>query len=125
MRERREREAGRCTALVDTERGTTSVTEAVESAEQGRIDTVFIAADRTAMGRYDAVAARATLDELARVDSEDLLDRLVTRTLQQRGSVHLVPAAEVPGAGLVAAAYRYPVPPAAQEASCAAQNRRL
>jgi hypothetical protein len=72
-------------------------------AGEGRIASLFVASDREFWGPPKRTAERVLHDAWQPGDV-DLLDLAAAETLRHRGDVFAVPAAQVPGAGDVAAA---------------------
>jgi hypothetical protein len=81
--------------------------DVVRAARDGRVDTLFIAADRECWGRFDdSERSIATRDEPLPGDV-DLLDRAAVESWLKGGQVYLVPAADIPGQAGAIAGLRY------------------
>jgi hypothetical protein len=94
------------TALAHSQ-GSTELGEILEAAEQGRIDTLFVARDAERWGRWDP-----TGDGLAEHDTRedgdvDLYDLAVQKTLLTSGAALSLDPEKMPGNGEIAALYRY------------------
>ncbi len=85
-----------------------SLDESVE-LPTGRIDTLAVAGDRHVWGTFDAATGRLFLSEKRRIEDQELLNFAAITTIEHRGHVIVVPAAELPEQALVAGAYRYKV----------------
>lgn len=108
LRAPREKAAALYARLAGTGRTADDLTEAVTSCGQGRIETVFVAADAERWGRVGVPGAAVTLDEGRSTENEDLLNAAALDTLAHGGKVFAVPSAEVPGGGPLAAIYWLP-----------------
>lgn len=80
--------------------------DVVTAAVDGRIDHLFVAADRETWGRYRDDERRADVHEERRPGDTDLLDRSAVATFLTGGTVYPVPRAEIPGGRLALAALR-------------------
>jgi len=76
-------------------------------ALDGQVETLFVPADEFAWGRFDAGARRVETHAKRGPGDEDLYDRAAVETVERGGAVHVVPKAELPGDGPVAAILRY------------------
>lgn len=72
----------------------------------GRVETLFVAADRQRWGRL-AEEGRLELPGERRPGDGDVLDRLAVRALASGARVYARPAAELPGGRVAAAIFRY------------------
>jgi hypothetical protein len=82
------------------------LTDVVRAAREGRIDTLYIAADRECWGRWDDDGTIMVHDEPLPGD-DDLLDRAAVESWLKGAEVHAVPSAEIPGNGMAIAGFRY------------------
>ena len=80
--------------------------EVIPSAFQGRVDSLFIAAEAEQWGFVDEVSDGVILHEDRKAESCDLLNFAAVQTLRNGGSVYVLPQERVPD-GLIAALYRY------------------
>jgi hypothetical protein len=80
--------------------------DVVRAAGDGRVETLFIAADRECWGCYDNDLNVATHDD-AEPGDVDLLDRAAVDSWLQGGEVYAIPASEIPGHGVAIAELRY------------------
>ena len=84
------------------------VEDVVRAAIEGRVDQLFVPVGEHAWGTVDPTSLDVTHvggDDLE--GAEDLLDRAAVETLLASGTVHVVPAEQVPGLGPAAALLRY------------------
>lgn len=81
--------------------------EVIPAAFQGRVMTLFVAADRQLWGKFDEATQTIRISASRGLDDEDLLDAAALRTYLAQGTVFTVPQQEVPGGGWVAALYRF------------------
>jgi hypothetical protein len=91
--------------LQSTPRVSTDLEEVLCAAQEGRIETLFAAADGVRLGHFDPQARRIRLG--ASTDAVDLVELAVERALAQNADVFTSSAPSVPGGGVVAATYRY------------------
>jgi hypothetical protein len=84
-----------------------TIAEVVPAASDGRIDTLFVAADTHCWGRYDEATHRVEVRDEPLEGDEDLLDRATLSTFLTGGAVYAVPRESVPGGKHVAAVLRY------------------
>jgi len=68
----------------------------VVAAADGRVDTLFVREGARRWGRFDVANRSVTLRDRAEPLDEELVDRAAVETLARDGSVHIVPAAEMP-----------------------------
>ena len=83
--------------------------EIVAGAANGQIDTLLVAQDAEAYGRYDRQANQVQTDDTATADNIDLIDFAVTQTYLQKGKVYLIAASEIPDGNAMAALLRFPI----------------
>lgn len=81
--------------------------DVVRAANDGRVETLFIAADRECWGRYDDNERRIAAHEHPEPGDVDLLDRAAILSWLQGGEVYAIPAADIPGQGVAIAGLRY------------------
>lgn len=81
--------------------------DVVLAACSGRVDTLFVAEEAHAWGRFSAAEQRVDLLEQEEPGSQDLLDVAVGCTLASGGTVYAVAPALIPGASQAAALLRY------------------
>jgi hypothetical protein len=106
---KKERESGyaRYRQLAGTGQTTTDVTEAVQAAQHGRIEVLFVAVGVQVWGRFDPEKDRVDVHQSAEPGDADLLDFTAIQTLIKGGTVFAVSPEEVPDQALVAAVLRY------------------
>lgn len=106
-----EREAAAARFLEAVGRGAraaSGIEDVVQAAIEGRVDQLFVPVGVHVWGTIDPVAHKVTLTDDDDVDGcEDLLDRAAVETVLTAGTVHVVPAQDVPGPGPAAAVLRY------------------
>jgi hypothetical protein len=96
----------RIESLLDSQRVSASIEEILPASQQGRVDALFVALDQKLWGTYDGVQLVTQISESPEV-GEDLLDRAALEAMRTDARVYAVPAAEIPGALLAVALYRY------------------
>lgn len=79
----------------------------VRAATEGRIDTLFTAADRHCWGRWDASERTVEIHDQPLPGDDDLLDFAAVESWLKGGAVHAVPGERIPGNGMVIAGLRY------------------
>jgi hypothetical protein len=84
-----------------------TIAEVMPAASDGRVDTLFVAADTHCWGRYDEATHRVEVRDEPLDGDEDLLDRATLNTFLNGGAVYAVPRESVPGGRHVAAVLRY------------------
>mgnify|MGYP000647844743 CR=1 FL=1 len=84
-----------------------TIAEVVPAASDGRVDTLFVAADTHCWGRYDEATHRVEVRDEPLDGDEDLLDRATLNTFLNGGAVYAVPRESVPGGRHVAAVLRF------------------
>lgn len=80
--------------------------EVIPSASQGRVDSLFIAAEAEQWGFVADMNNEVTLHDKLKPESYDLLNFAAVQTLRHGGSVYVLPRDKVPGESM-AALYRY------------------
>jgi hypothetical protein len=101
-------------SLAEAGTATTDVEEALRAAHEGKIATVFVAADAEVWGRRVPATGEAVVLTGPEPGAYDLLDEIAASTWSHGGRVHVVPAAEMPKGCLVAAVFRYALSPPAR-----------
>jgi hypothetical protein len=91
--------------LQSTPRVTTDLEQVLCAAQEGRIETLFAAADGVQLGHFDPDERRVRMDDGS--DAIDLVELAVERALAQNADVFTSSVRSVPGGGFVAATYRY------------------
>ena len=102
-----EAELERCRGLLGTGLAGSDLGEILPAASDGRVDTLFVAADALSWGDWDAASRRVALHEERRPDSEELLNLAAMLTAQSRGKVHVAAAAALGETAPVTAIFRY------------------
>jgi hypothetical protein len=102
-----ERELARFVELQAAERTTDELETILRAAEEGRVDTLFLAREAERWGSFEADLRRASVHERREPGDEELLDRAAARTLAQGGDVHALPQAAMPEGRIAAAILRF------------------
>jgi hypothetical protein len=79
------------------------------ASAEGRVADLFIALDAATPGRFDPASRKVEIHREARVDDQDLADEAAVQTLLHDGVVYCVEGDAIPGAGPIAANFRYPL----------------
>jgi hypothetical protein len=87
--------------------GSDDLAQVAEASASGRVETLFIDADRHISGQLDAATGRVELANLSDPHIDDLLDDLSELVAKKGGTVLVIPAAEMPSRTGLAAIYRY------------------
>lgn len=93
--------------LHGTGRGITELGEIVVSGNDGRIETLFAAADSEKWGTYDPGSRRTEFTGKDAPEAVDLVDLAVAWTLRNRGTVYVVKREDMPVEREFAAILRY------------------
>lgn len=88
-------------------RAVTDVEAVARAASQGRIDTLLLTEDETALGRHDETAETCSTDDACMTSGEDHLEAAAIGTLRHGGAVHLLAREDMPEGTLAAAILRY------------------
>ncbi|HTG36682.1 MAG TPA: hypothetical protein VLB76_27505 [Thermoanaerobaculia bacterium] len=106
----RRKAAERYGDFLGTGRSSSRYDEILPAAQDGRIDTLFVARGVRLWGAYDVQERKARLQEDQdgqRKGNEDLLDLAAILTFQNGGQVYAVPQQDVPDGQAMAAIFRY------------------
>jgi hypothetical protein len=95
--------------VAGTEHGGVGLEKVLPEAYEGRVETLFVAADRQVWGIFDPNRKQAERHPEARFDNVDLLNLAAGLTLAHGHKVYVLPAAQIPGHE-IAAIYRLPPP---------------
>nr|WP_206170779.1 hypothetical protein [Phragmitibacter flavus] len=87
--------------------GLEDLTEIAEAAQQGRVATLLIEADRQIAGRLHPGSGNVHFDDAPQVHGDDLLDDLGELVIQQGGRVFVLPSVHMPSDTGAAASSRY------------------
>jgi hypothetical protein len=93
--------------LGGTDRASENLREVVLAAFNGRIETVFVALGEQRWGVFDSEERRFEQHAQRQPGDHDLLDLAAVQSLIRGATVYAIPPDEVPGAGAVAAVFRY------------------
>ena len=87
--------------------GSLDLADIARAAQQGRVATLLIDADRHVAGQLDPATGAISLAPAPNPAIADLLDDVGEVVLRAGGEVVVVPSARMPSDSGVAAAYRY------------------
>ncbi len=105
---RSEREAReRIAAQSGSNAASNELDEIVPAAHYGRVQALFVSLSDEVWGRFCPQSSRIELTPTPNHESEDLLNAAALATLANGGDVYAVPPSDVPGAGRMAALFRY------------------
>ncbi|MGH7804526.1 MAG: hypothetical protein ACREQJ_09265 [Candidatus Binatia bacterium] len=107
--ESRRRAAEKFPELKAHGRGSDDLRTVLLAASEGRVAELFIALEASCWGRFDATARKVEIHREAQPDDQDLVDETAVQTLLHDGVVYCVEGEAIPGAGPVAANFRYPL----------------
>jgi hypothetical protein len=103
---KRQEVAARYREYAVTGRATNNVREIVPAAYEGRIESLFLAADQEQWGMFNLATRALHVHQQARFNDDDLLDVAATQTLLHGGLVYVVERGEMPDEGPLAAVLR-------------------
>lgn len=106
LAQEREAAVARYRRLAGTGRTSDDVRVILPAAAQGRIETLFVDSVGHCWGRFTGDGPVELHDSQATAD-EELLDRAAVKTLQARGSVHVLPSRDMPTSSPLAAVFRF------------------
>jgi hypothetical protein len=95
--------------LAGTGRTTNDLAEAVSAACQGRLEILFVALGKEQWGTYNPSGGSATIHDKPELGDEDLLNVAAIHAFLRGGVVFAVPAADMPGGGVLAGIYWLPL----------------
>jgi len=87
--------------------GSLDLADIARAAQQGRVATLLVDADRQLAGHLDPTTGAIVVEPAAQPTSGDLLDDVGELVLRKGGEVIVVPSARMPSDSGAAAAYRY------------------
>jgi hypothetical protein len=102
-----EEAVGRFRELAGTGQASTHLEDVVRAADDGRVDTLFVALGTRQWGTFDRQERTVELSEDNGPGTEDLLDFAAIQTVLKGGKVYAVTPEQVPEGEAVAAVYRY------------------
>jgi hypothetical protein len=94
--------------LAGTGRTCNDLHQVVRAATDGTLQILWVAGDRACWGRWNGASPRPKVRAAPEPGDEDLLNLAVWHTLQHRGTVYVVPAADVPGGDVAAGIFWLP-----------------
>ena len=104
-----ERELERWSGLRAGGRAVDELAPVVAAADEGRVETLFLAREAERWGSYEPDLRRLVVHERREPGDEELLDRAAARTLAQGGDVHAVAHTAMPEGRIAVAILRYAV----------------
>ncbi len=93
--------------LIGTGKASDNLEAVIPAAFHGQIESIFVPAGVQRWGSFDPAGNSVTLHEKAESTDNDLLDFAALHTWLNNGEVFVVAPGEIPGAGALAAVYRY------------------
>jgi hypothetical protein len=93
--------------LHGTGRTSTDITEILDGAEGGRVETLFVVENQEQWGSFDPVERRIEIDDEDAPGSVDLYDLAVALTLKKGGTVYVKKPDEMPIPDTISALLRY------------------
>lgn len=93
--------------LAGTGQTTTNLAEALQAANDGRVETLFIGTTSQHWGNFDAATREVTIDTNSHANNEDLIDRLALETYAKKGTVYAISDNEIPDGHGLAVIYRF------------------
>ena len=91
-----------------TGKATSQLSQILQAALEGRVDTLFIKKDAEAWGNFNTATGKMEMEEDPDAFTGSLLNKALTLTLQQGGEVYLKEPEEMPeGAQYAVALFRY------------------
>lgn len=94
-------------ALAGTGRTSSDLKEVVMAADDGRVETLIAGVGSQVWGRFEREKRSVVVHEQYEPDDIDLLDLSAVRTVMNGGTVFSADSDATPGAGPIAAIYRY------------------
>jgi hypothetical protein len=90
-----------------TGRTSSNLEEIMSSAQQGRVDSLFVPLATHCWGRVDAETGVVERHDPPLAGDQDLLDLAAALTFSQGGTIYAVPPSSMPNGEMLAAVYRY------------------
>ena len=87
--------------------GSDKIEEIAKAALAGRVETLFIDADKHIPGEVDHQTGEVKQDNMLDPEIDDLLDDLGEMVLKTQGHVLVIPSDKMPTENGIAAIYRY------------------
>lgn len=81
--------------------------EVLQASFEGRVEVLFVDAEKQVWGQYDPQNAELTIHEKMQAGDEDLLDAAVVQVISHKGVVYTLSAQEMPNQSAVAAVFRF------------------
>ena len=93
--------------LFPSRRTSNNIRKIIPAAEQGRIDSLFVAVGQQQWGTFNPQTGKISIHKEPGPGDEDLLDYVAVQTFLKRGKVYVVAPKKVPDKKLLAAIFRY------------------
>ncbi len=93
--------------LSGTDKVSGNISELLPAAHQGRVRFLFFDNDQYIWGRFNSEDGNVEIHDQREPSDQDMLDLLVTYTLNTRGSVYAIPPEKIPEFNVVAGILRY------------------
>lgn len=103
----REKDKSRYHQLLGTGQASSNIADIVFAARDGRIDTLFLAAETSLAGAIDHQTNTVEQNPDSEAAAEDLLEYAAVQTYLHKGAIHTVAPDEMPNGSHAAAIYRY------------------
>jgi hypothetical protein len=87
--------------------GSDDVEAVVRAAYEGRVDTIFIEANKTIPGRFDVLSESMECGSADDFDCGDIIDAIVKAVMKNNGEVIVLPEERMPSDTGVAAIFRF------------------
>lgn len=107
LRAARDEAARRVARALGEGKGADNLSEVLDAAHRGKVDTLLVHAAAHQWGVFLREARRAEAHVERRLGDDDLLDLATAETLRHNGTVFAVPQDDLPSPQPLAAAYRY------------------
>jgi Bacterial archaeo-eukaryotic release factor family 3 len=107
FREAREIAAAKYREMLNKGLASHDIKEIIVAAEQGRVDSLFVALEVQVWGTVSPEAGKVQIHQGPETGDEDLLDLAALQTLSNSGAVFVASPEETPDGELLAAVFRY------------------
>ena len=96
-----------CKELLGMSKASNDLKTVALAAQEGKIDTLFVARGIQQWGRVDVMQNRVEIESTKSPESLEILDFAVVQTLLNKGTVYALPQEEMPDSTSLAALFRY------------------
>ena len=96
-----------CKELLGMSKASNDLKTVALAAQEGKIDTLFVARGIQQWGRVDVMQNRVEIESTKSPESLEILDFAVVQTLLNKGTVYDLPQEEMPDSTSLAALFRY------------------